>query len=120
MGSRGPKYCLLCVGLLFCCSELFAQFAPREVITARTRRELEAEIPQAQSTLMEWGGWIRFSVFDWDDPDGRDRGLQVTDPRVWLSLDYKEAHHIYARLRFTIVDFDHNDSSTDREFWTES
>jgi len=100
---------LLWVVLCALSAAVWGQEVRRDFVEQERIRELEALIPEGQPLQLTYGGWFRSSYFWFDDPPTY-RGLRTQDLRIWGAATLDDVHHLYARGRLTLIDWNTGDA----------
>jgi len=80
-------------------------------VEERVRSELDQQLPASQKTFLDWGGWLTWYGFLFDDGEDSSRTVRRTDLRLWGSLNADDGiHQAYARMRMAYNDFNAGDS----------
>lgn len=83
----------------------------QRAIEAELVQRYDSEVGDAGRTVFDWGGWANFHLMIFDDGVKRSRTFRRHDLRLWGRLTIDDgAHQIYARGRFSFLDFDPGDS----------
>jgi hypothetical protein len=59
--------------------------------------------------LSDYGGWLRYSTFVFDDPD-KQRTLRTWDGRFWAKCLINKYHEFYIRFKTLLFDYNRHDS----------
>lgn len=98
---------------LLCCSGLAAAQSTdldRAIeVLLRQRYETVAGIAGAESTRVDYGAYVTFSLLGRDDLNGTTRQQQQLDARLWARFA-TGGHELYGRLRFRYRDWNTGDS----------
>ncbi len=80
------------------------------------RRRIEEELLGPQAVSFDVGGWYSLYFFQFDDGVESSRVLRRHDLRLWGRASLEDgAHEFYARVRTSLLDFNHGDSFNGNE-----
>jgi hypothetical protein len=75
------------------------------------RRRFDDELRGTQRVSFDVGGWYSLYFFQFDDGVESSRVLRRHDLRLWGRASFDDgAHEFYARVRTSLLDFNHGDS----------
>jgi len=90
----------------------------QRVIDERLASERRQQAPLDAFLDWQWGGWIDYYVFHFDDGAQSQRVLQRPGLSVWTRLRLDEgAHEIFARMRLTYEYFNPGDEFRRQQDW---
>ncbi|MBI4835497.1 MAG: alginate export family protein [Planctomycetes bacterium] len=94
----------------------------KDYVEQEIREELEETIRIEKTDrgfLYDYGGWLRYSTFIFEDPD-KQRTLRTWDGRFWAKCLINKYHEFYFRFKTLLFDYNRHDSygGDDHDFIT--
>ncbi len=112
---------------LFAAGGAFAQSAPpvsdpllqqQRLVDDKLRTQRSELAPLDSLVDWQWGGWIDYFVFHFNDGIQSQRVLQRPGMSAWTRLRIDDgAHEVFARMRLTFEYFNHGDHYGRRQDW---
>ncbi len=97
--------------LLYAAAWADPQRAGQDLYEEQLRFALDRQIPNARAFGFDYGAWLTFSVFDYDDPVGEtDRTLRRYQTRMWGSANLRGVHRFYSRVLVNYDDWNSGDN----------
>lgn len=100
-------------------AEAESRFLRQQRVIDEQLREQRAELAPIQSLLdWQWGGWIEYYVFHFDDGVQSSRVVQRPGLSIWTRLRIDDgAHELFARLKLRYTYFNAGDQIDRRQDW---